>query len=168
MNECPCKKDNVETQYIGDLPVFTLAKNPDYILAEVDLEDEATGNTVRNLVRVPAEKILAGQYTGNLFSIEANNDEITIPEGEVRAVRIVREANANVVRYADATHPATMIAIKRDGEVLHCMASGFITLPNHEYIVGQNYYVGADGEPTTTEGQKLFTVIAGDKLVITL
>ena len=168
MNDCPCKKNNVETQYIGELPVFTLSKLPDFLLCEIDTEDEVTGNTKRSIVRVPSDKLFASQYTGNLFAIEANNAEIEIPDGEVRAIRVVKEANLVVAKYADATHPATMLAIKKDGDMLLCMASGYITLPKHEYIIGAQYVAGENGEPVTGEGQKLFTVVSDDKLVINL
>ena len=167
MNSCK----PVKTQYIGELPVDTLASMPDYILTERDVLDEATGNTIRSITRTPSTKLFPNITTDNIFSVMSNNVEISIPEAQVRAVRIVNAVSTNIMYYADTTHAAQFIAVGQGSEdVILGQNSGVINLPNHQYIVGQQYYTGDDGEPVTdnTSGQKLFIPISETQLLVNL
>ena len=165
-----CNK-NVDVQYIGDLQIDTLESLPDYILTERDVLDPATGNTIRSIVRTPSAKLFPNANTDNIFNLEANNEGIEIPENQVRAVRVVSEAGANKMYYGDTSHPASMIAVGKavDGTIL-CQCSGVINIVNgHSYIIGQQYYLGANGEPTTTSNSyKLFIPVSNTKLVINI
>lgn len=163
---------SVETQYIGELPVDTLASLPDYFLAERDVKDEATGNIVRSIVRVPTAKLFPHANMDNVFALEMNNTAMTVPEGQVRAVYVRNAGNAYVLDYADATHRPFVLAIGRlNDELMLCQNSGVVNIPEgHDYVIGQQYYVGENGEPVTSSasGYKLFTPINGTQLAIEL
>ena len=160
----------IKTAYLGEVPVDTLESLPEYFLAERDVED-ADGNVIRSIVRVPTAKIFPTVNMDNVFALEPNNTAITIPDNQVRAVRVVNEVSSVVMDYADATHPATMLAIGKTADMVLCMCSGVVNIPNgHDYIIDQTYYTGENGEPVTdsTSGQKLFTPVSATKLAILL
>lgn len=56
---CNCNDKKVGTQYIGDVQIDASEKLPDYILAEKDVEDELSGDTVRSLVRIPTSRLIS-------------------------------------------------------------------------------------------------------------
>lgn len=162
---------SVDVQYIGDIPVDTLESLPDFILSERDILEPSTGNTIRSITRTPAAKLFPNGNMDNIFGLEANNEAIIIPENQVRAVRVVNEGSMNVMHFADATHAASMIAVGSTANAILCQCSGVINLPmGHSYIIGAQYYTGADGEPVTdsTSGQKLFIPVSNTKLVINM
>lgn len=163
---------SVETQYIGELPVDTLASLPDYFLAERDILDQNTGNVVRSIVRVPTGKIFPHANMDNVFALEMNNEAMVVPENQVRAVYIRNAGNAYVMEYADALHAPTTLAIGRlNDELMLCQNSGVINIPEgHDYNIGEQYYVGENGEPVTdpTSGIKLFTPLNKTILAINL
>ena len=162
---------SVDVQYIGDIPVDTLESLPDFILSERDILEPSTGNTIRSITRTPAAKLFPNGNMDNIFGLEANNEAIIIPESQVRAVRVVNEGSMNVMHFADTTHEASMIAVGSTANAILCQCSGVINLPlGHTYIIGAQYYTGADGEPVTdpTSGQKLFIPVSNTKLVINM
>lgn len=164
-----CNKP-VKVEYIGDMPIDNLESLPDYILAERDVEDPSDGNVIRSMVRVPAKKLFPQGNMDNLFSIEANNEAIVVPENEVRACRITAIQGVATVEYADATHPAQFFALGEQGGMLICQNTGVINIPNgHDYVLSAQYYTSADGVPVTdpASGDKLFIPISRTKLLIT-
>jgi len=168
MNDC---KKPIDVQYIGNLPIDAIEELPDYFLAERDLLDASTGETKRTMVRVPSLKLFPTVSMDNVFALESNNEGIVIPENQVRAVYISNQGSANVMEYADATHPAIMLAIGEVAGMILCQNSGVVNLAKgHQYVVGQQYYTGANGEPVTddTSEQKLFIPISSTKLLVNL
>ena len=167
-----CTNQSVETQYIGELPVDTLASLPDYFLAARDVLDEATGNTVGSIVSVPTAKIFPHASMDNVFALEMNNAAMIVPEKQVRAVYIRNAGNAYVMDYADSTHRPFVLAIGRlNDDLMLCQNSGVVNIPEgHDYVIGQQYYVGEDGEPVTSNasGYKLFIPINGTQLAVNL
>lgn len=163
---------SVETQYIGELPVDTLASLPDYFLAERDVLDQNTGNVIRSIVRVPTGKIFPHANMDNVFALEMNNEAMIVPEDQVRAVYIRNAGNAYVMDYADSTHKPFVLAIGRlNDELMLCQNSGVVNIPNgHEYNIGVQYYVGENGEPVAdpTSGYKLFIPLNNTQLAINL
>lgn len=161
----------VNTISIKDVPVDNLASLPDYFIAERDLPDEATGNTIATPVRVPSERIFPNANNDNVTGLEINNASITVPENQVRAGYVANEPGANIVRYADASHPAVflMLGLHTDN-IMRIQNTGFVNIPEgHQYIPGATYYVGENGEPVTDStitGQKLFIPISDTKLAI--
>lgn len=154
--------NKVKTINIADVAIDNLASLPDYFLAERDILDEATGNTVRTPVRVPSATLFPNANNDNVIGLAINNLAIVVPEKQVRAGYIANEPGANVMNYADATHKAQflMLGLHTDN-IMRVQNTGFLIIPEgHQYIVGAQYYVGENGEPVTDDsitGQKLFT-----------
>lgn len=160
------------TQYIGDLPIDNLDSIADFFLAERDVEDPQTGTVVRSFVRVPGAKLFPNANMDNIIALEPNNVALEVPEKQVRAVYVANEANSLIMKYADATHPATMLALGMLADMMLVQNAGFVNIPaGHSYIVGVQYYAGEDGEPVTDAsitGQKLFIPVSATKLAINL
>lgn len=164
-----CKKP-IETTYIGDIDVFTLDRLPDYILAEADVVDPNTNQTIRSMVRVPADKLFGGGTTDNQTVIEPNNT-IEVPENQVLGGRIVNNGSYNTVELANENTDVDFLIIRNLGDMLIIQNTGFIYFPDgHQYIIGQDYYIGENGQPTTSSasGKKLFKPISTTKLAIKL
>ena len=165
MNDC---KKPLQTAYIGDIAVDTLDRVPDFILAERDVTDTSTGKTIRSMVRVPGAKLFGGGTMDNVTTIEPNNT-IEVPEGQVLAGKIVNNGSYNTV---EVTSGATdFLIIGNLADLLLIQNAGFIYFPEgHQYIVGQQYYTGENGIPTTSNasGVKLFKPISTTKLAINL
>lgn len=166
-----CAK-NVEIQDIADVPIDNIESVPDYFITERDITEPSTGNIVRSFTRTPGAKILPNGTLDNVVAFEANNTGLTIPENQVRGVRVVNTGSSNAIQYADVDHAPMMIAIgKTAGELVLCQNCGFINIPNgHAYSVGLQYYVGEDGEPTTdsTSGYKLFIPVSNTRLAVNM
>lgn len=164
-----CKKPT-EVQYIGELPVDSLESLPEYFLAERDVIDQTTGNTVRSIVRVPTGKIFPQANMDNVVALEPNNTAISIPDNQVRGVYIQNSGSAYIMQYADTTHAPVALAIGKVNSLILTQNSGMVNIPNgHSYIVGQQYYIGANGEPTTTSSNyKLFIPVSSTKLAINM
>ena len=154
------------TQYVGDLPIDNLESIVDYIIGERDIVDEQTGNTIRTFVRVPGAKVYPNGSMDNIIALEPNNTGITIPANQVRAVYVANESNSHIMRYADSTHPAVMLAVGKMADLILVQNCGFVN-----YIVGVQYYLGANGEPTadaSVTGQKLFIPVSSYRLAINM
>lgn len=161
----------VKTINIADVAIDNFATLPNFLLGERDIMDESTGNTVRTPVRVPSGKIFPNANNDNVIGIEINNSAITVPENQVRAGYVANEPGANIVRYADASHPAVFLMLgEYMDNVMRIQNTGFVNIPEgHQYIVGATYYAGTNGEPVTDAsitGQKLFIPISNTKLAI--
>ena len=167
MNEC---NKPIETIYAGDVPIDTLNALPDYIWTERAVANENTGKIKYTPVRVPASRLFGGGNFDNVTTIEPNNT-ITVPENQVRAARIVNNGSYNTVELTNASNEPDFLAIGNLGGDLLIQNTGFVYFPNgHQYIVGQTYYSGANGVPTTntSSGHKLFKPISTTKLAILL
>lgn len=165
--------NKVETVNIADVAIDTLASLPDYILAERDITDDATGNIKRTPVRVPSAALFPNANNDNVIGLAINNTAITVPEGQVRAGYIANEPGALVMNYADANHEASflMLGLHVDN-VMRVQNTGFIIIPEgHQYIPNAQYYVGENGEPVTDAtitGQKLFKPMSSTVLAINM
>lgn len=165
-----CNNKSVETQDIKDLPIDTLESIPEFFLTERDIIDPKTGDTIRSITRTPGGKVLPNGNLDNIIAIEANN-EIDVPEGQVRACRVVQEGSVNKVLFADGTHPAQFFALGTQAGLLLIQNSGFINIPKtHRYIIGADYWLGDNGEPTTdkSSGCHLFVPISNTKLAVNI
>lgn len=170
MNNC---NQPVDTMYIADVPIDTLADLPDFFLAERDVEDVSTGNIARTLVRVPAQKLFPQGNYANVAAIQPNNTALDIPERQVRAGYVANEGSANVARYADADHAPIFLMLGFSTDLLLVQSTGIVNMPEgHDYIVGADYWAASDGsgEPVTdpTSGQHLFVPISNTQLAINL
>lgn len=166
-----CCFNKVETQYINDLPIDTLDSIPDYFIVERDIQDPTTGNVKRTLSRVAGTTLFPNANMANITLLPANNTAITVPENQVCGVYIENQGSANVMQYASPTQPATMLAVGTLSDMIMVQNSGFVVIPNgHQYIVGQDYWVGENGTPVTnqTTGTHLFTAISSTKLAVNI
>lgn len=167
-----CNQNNkIETQYIGDVQIDALPTLPEYLLAERDVEDEFSGDTVRSLVRIPTNRIVPNGNLDNIFAVAANNDELTIPEGQVRVGSVADLGSSYAVVYADENNPADFIMVGRNESVVYAQTCGVINiLCGHDYVLRAQYYLGENGEPTTdsTSGVKLFKPISKTQLRINM
>ena len=106
------------------------------------------------------------------MAFESNNTGLTVPNRQVRGVRVVNNGSANTLQYADTSHKPVMIAVGvTAGGLVLCQNCGFINIPDgHSYNVGQQYYQGANGEPTTSSsaGYKLFIPVSSTRLAVNM
>lgn len=179
---CACQKPNCpgncgcagkpETQYVGDIPVDNLTTLADYFIGVREVEEPSTGNVKETFVRVPSGRLFPNDSMDNIIAIEPNNDTLTIPENQVLAVRVANEGSMNIVRVADAAHPAVMLAVGKLADLVLVQNSGFVSLPNgHEYVIGVQYYLGENGQPVTDasiSGQKLFVPVSETRLAVNI
>lgn len=164
-----CRKTN-EVQYVGDLPLDSMTTLPEYFLAVRKVTDTATGNEKNTLVRVASGTLFPQGTMDNVTALEPNNTAIAIPDNQVRAVYIENAGSAYIMRYADTTHAPVTLAIGKLNSLILTQNCGVINIPEgHSYIIGAQYYVGANGEPTTTVSDyKLFIPVSSTKLAVKL
>lgn len=171
----PCDKNpcqDIEVQELAELPIDNLASIPDYFLTEREVIDETTGRAYHSITRTPGSRLFPTGAMANSFTLDGNNDKLEIIEGQPTPAYVQKEATENIVYEANATHPAQFLIVGKIGDLLLCQNTGVvIELKGHSYIVGAQYYLGADGGVTTTAsqtGQKLFIPISDTKLLINL
>ena len=163
-----CRKP-VHALDITEFPVDTLEALPDYFLGERDVVDPKTEELVPTLERVPSGKLFPAGNMANIFPLD-DNSGITIPEDQVLAGRIAAVGVTYTTELADATHKAQFLILGRQADQIIAQATGIVSIPNgHDYVIGAQYYTGANGEPVTdnTSGDKLFIPITSTKLLIT-
>lgn len=163
---CDCNKKKPYTIVSADeLDIDDLASMPDYFLGLRTVTDPSTGVTKSDPVRIPGEKVMPNGNLANVVAITTNNTSLVVPENQVRAGYIDTQPGGNVMRYADADHPAQFLMLGKytDGKML-IQTTGFLTInAGHQYIVSTDYYLGENGEPVTDSaitGQKLFTPLS--------
>lgn len=169
MTDCNCNKKPYTVEHVLDLDVDDLASVPDYFLAVRTIEDAASGNTIATPVRVPGSKVMPNGNLANVIALDTNNSALEVPEGQVLAGCYDYQPGGAIMSLADSTHPAKFLMLGKytDGKML-VQANGFLTFPNgHQYIAGQTYWLGDDGQPvtdSTVTGQKLFYALT-DKVL---
>lgn len=165
--------NKVETVNIGDIAVDSLATLPDYFLAERDVTDDESGVIKRTPVRVPSAKIFPNANNDNIIGLAVNNTAITVPDNQVRAGYVENGVGANIMKYADASHKAVflMLGLHTDN-IMRVQNTGFVNIPEgHSYVVGAQYYVAENGEPSTDStvtGQKLFIPLSSTVLAVNM
>lgn len=167
-----CNKPKVKTVNIADVAIDNLATLPDYFLAERDVEDVATGNITRTPVRVRSSDIFPNANNDNVIALAINND-ITVPENQVRAGYIKNEVGAPTMQYAGTSNAAVFLMLgKHTDNLMRVQNTGFVNIPEgHQYIIGSQYYLGENGEVSTDAtitGQKLFVPVSNTKLAINM
>ena len=165
-----CNKPRVKTVNIADVAIDNTGVLPDYFLAEKDVEDATTGNIKRTPVRVRSTDIFPNANNDNVIALPINND-ITVPENQVRAGYIKNEVGMPTMQYAGTSHAAVFLMLGEHADnLMRVQNTGFVNIPEgHQYIIDAVYYVGDGGEPTTDStitGQKLFIPVSNTKLAI--
>lgn len=148
--------------HISEIDIDNLASVPDYFLGVRSLTDQATGNTIYTPVRVPGEKVMPTGNLANVIMLSPNNEALEIPDGQVRAGYIETTPGLNIMRYAGGANKAMFLMVGKWTDKILLQTTGWLTLTTaHKYIVGRQYYLGEDGQPTTdnASGQKLFMPI---------
>ena len=163
----------VKTVKLADTAIDTRVELPDYIFAEIDVEDPATGNVISKFVREPAAKLFPNVNNDNVSPLEINNSAISVPENQVRAGYVSNEPGANVVKYADKNHAPVFLMLGLHSEnIMRIQTTGVVNIPEgHRYLVGQQYWSNENGEPVTDStitGHPLFIPISSTQLVVTL
>lgn len=165
-----CPQKPIQTEYLGDLQIDSLDLLPEFLIAERDVTDPNSGDVVRALVRVPTGRLFPNGNYDNVTTLNPNNEDIVIPENQVRAGTIVNLASVNQVQYADAEKPAHFLMIGTLAGMVLIQNCGVVNIPaGHQYIVGADYYVGENGEPTTDSsitGQHLFYALSKTQLAV--
>lgn len=161
---CECNKKPYTVEHILDTDIDDLASIPDYFVGVRTVEDPSTGAVIATPVRVPGARVMPTGNLANVTAIAVNGDAPVIPEGQVRGGYVDVQPGGNVVRLADETHPAMFLMVKNyTNNKMLIQTTGFLNIPSgHQYIVGEQYYLGAYGEPTTDDmvtGERLFRVI---------
>lgn len=147
--------------HVSDLDIDDLATIPDYFLGIRAVESPNDGNIIYTPVRVPGARVMPTGNLANVTALTANNTALEIPEGQVLAGYYDVQPGGNIMKLADTSHSAEFLMIGNytNGKIL-VQTTGFLNMPKgHQYIVGQQYYLGEDGEPvtdSTVTGQKLF------------
>lgn len=151
--------------HVSELDVDDLSTTVDYFLGVRAVEDTATGDTIYSPVRVPGEKVVPAGNLANVAAITTNNSSLSLEFGDIYGGYIDTQPTGDVMRYANATHPADflMIGDYTNGKML-TQATGYLSIPaGHRFIIGTQYYLGEDGAPVTDSsitGQKLFKPIS--------
>lgn len=166
-----CNKP-VSTLPLRELPIDTLESMPDYILTERDVQDPETGNTLASITRTPSTKLFPNGNFEYLTTLTPNNSAITIPARQVRAGYVQNSGNTISVQYAGTGHRAQFLMVGKLVDDILIQSTGYVNIPEkHSYVIGTQYYLGANGEPTTnsaTTGQKLFIPVNEYKLLVNI
>lgn len=158
--DCKCKKPYT-VESIHDVDIDDLATVPDYFLAVREVADPSTGNSIMTPVKVPGAKVMPTGNLANVIALDTNNTALEVPENQVLAGYYDTQPTGNVMRLADSTHPAEFLMLGNytNGKML-VQTTGLLTIEaGHQYIPGQQYWLGDNGEPvtdSTVTGQKLF------------
>lgn len=159
--DCNCNKPYT-IESIHDVDIDDLATIPDYFIGVREVKDPQTDSSIMTPVRVPGARVMPTGNLANVIALTTNNASIEVPEGQVLAGYYDVQPGGSVMRLADENHGAQFIMIGNytDGKML-VQTTGFLHIPKgHQYIVGQTYWLGENGQPVTDEtitGQRLFT-----------
>lgn len=137
-----------------EIDIDDLSSPVDYYFGMREIDGELSP------VRVPGEKVTPTGSMQNVIALETNNSSLEVPENQVLAGYIDVQPGGNIMRLADATHPAQFLMLGEytSGKML-VQSTGFLRIPGgHSYICSQQYYTSDNGLPTTdsASGQKLF------------
>lgn len=160
MTNCNCKKPYT-IESIHDVDIDDLATVPDYFIGTRVVKDPATDADIETPVKIPGAKVMPTGNLANVVALDTNNAALEVPEGQVLAGYYDVQPGGDIMRLADVAHPAEFLMISNytNGKML-VQATGFLTInAGHQYIRGQQYYLGENGQPVTDStitGQKLF------------
>lgn len=166
---------------MDQIPVWGEAKVPadSYLIMMTNVYVEQYGCKVPAAYRLPISRLTPGStFQSNTYSLAGNGFNQEIPVNKV-VPAYVYSTSPNDIRVANSSDKTTLaqfLVLAKDTDVTGnyiVQSSGSYTFTNgHEYIVGKDYYLGADGFPTTerpdTNAQKLFSVLDSMTIMIDL
>lgn len=170
---CPKQCNQIEVQELAELPIDNLASIPDYFLVERVVLDESTGKALHSITRLAGNKVIPNGNLANTFTLDSNNPDLTIPEGQVVPCYVRNNGATNTVYTASNTNPAVFLAVGTYGDLLLCQSSGVVNiLGGHNYIIGVDYFTSSTPGQVTTDatqtGQYLFTPVSQTQLVLNI
>lgn len=159
--DCSCNKKPYTVEHILDVDIDELGTPVDYFIGVRTVEDPSTGAVVASPVRVPGEKVLPTGSMQNVVALDTNNAALEVPTGQVLGGYYDVQPGGNVMRLAGNGHQAQFLMVANyTGQRMLVQTTGFLDIKaGHQYVVGLQYYLGADGQPVTDSsvtGQKLF------------
>lgn len=167
-----CKQINI--QEVGDVSITNTLNEADYVLGTKNILERESGNVLSIPVRIPTGMLVPTGNNNNIFAIEANNEELSVPATQVLPAYLLNTGTAVRVVPADATHPADFLVLKVEAGMAYCQSTGVATIMGgHEYqVIGAEYYQSKDAGQVTTSsaetGRKLFKPVSKYQLLINL
>lgn len=173
MNDCNCNHNKrIQTMYLGDIAIDSLDSLPDAFIAERDVTDPVSGDIVRTLTRIPAGRLFPNGNYQFATTLAHNNSELVVPERQVIVGTVKNLGSSYQIQPATPEDNVIFLVTGLLGTDLAVIQNtGFIYIPSgHDYIIGEKYYLGTDGEPVTdpTSGIELFVPISRTQLQVTL
>lgn len=161
MKDCNCDKRPYTIEHILDVDVDDFGTPVDYFIGARVIEDPATGTLRATPVRVPGEKVMPTGSMQNVVALDTNNAALEIPEHQVLGGYYDVQPGGSIMRAAGDGHRAQFLMVANyTGQRMLVQTTGFLDIKaGHQYIVGMQYYLGANGQPVTDSavtGQKLF------------
>lgn len=164
---------------LDQIPVWGESKVPadSYLIMMTNVYVEQYGCKIPAAYRLPISRLTPGStLQSNTYSLAGNGFNQEIPVNKV-VPAYVYSTSPNDIRVANSSDKTTLaqfLILTKDTDVTGnyiVQSSGSYTFTNgHEYIVGKDYYLGADGFPTTerpdTNAQKLFSVLDSTTIMI--
>lgn len=169
MEDKNCKPIGVKN--ITDIAIDPYDTVPDAFLVVRNIYDSLTGTTYPKILRAAGSKVMPNGNYDNVIVVDSNNTAIEVPENQVRAGYMRNAGSAYILQYADTTHNPEFLMLGTLAGQMMIQNTGFIDIPNgHSYVVGQRYYVGENGIPTTSpaSGFSLFIPISSTRLAVEL
>lgn len=166
---------------LDQIPVFGEARIPSdaYLIMMAETYVEAYGCKIPAAYLLPINRLTPGAtLQSNTYSLAGNGFNQEIPSDKVVPAYVYSTApnDIRIANSSDKTTLAQFLILAKDTDVTGnyiVQSSGSYTFTNgHSYIVGKDYYLGADGFPTTerpdTNAQKLFSVLDSMTIMIDL
>lgn len=164
-----------------DVPVWGLNKLPDegYLLMAAKQRDQQCGRTLPFLYHLPIGMVTpGGTFQTNTYSAAGNGYTGEWAANQIRA-GFTYNNTPNDIRLADINETLAQYLILGKDETVDgnyiIQGSGFYTFTGgHSYVPGYAYYLGADGQPTTSSDyvsgrrQHLFEVIDSSTILINI
>lgn len=182
MSDCGCNRpykdkhacEETSVQELAELPIYDLDSLSNLnLLTEYPALDEATGKVLHSIVRLPLNRVIPNGDLEGKFTLAANNDSLTITEGQPLPAYVTLDGSIARVMPADGGHKAKFLVLGEYSEgLVLCQATGVVNyLAGHDLIVGADYYLAKDGGFTTSAsetGQHLFYVLSSTKILVNL
>lgn len=160
--------NQIGVQDVSEIDISRLGALPDYLFGVKEILNQQTGEVDSEMRLVPTERIVP--HAANEFVLEANNDALTVLQGQVVPAYLYNTGTAIRILPADETHQAMFIVTKVEGGLATCQATGVIFIPEgHEYdVITAQYYLTSGEITTKSGGQPLFRPVDNYQLLINL
>lgn len=167
--------NEIGIQDVTELDIDNLANLPDYLLGLRDVVDEHSGDMVTIATRVPTERLVPNGNNDNVFILETNNPDLTVPEGQVVPAYVIPGTVSNTVSPANSAAHTFFLMLGAESGLARCQNTGVAFFPNgHAYskTIGVQYYLSSAAGHVTTDstqtGKKLFIPLDGYQLLINM